>query len=54
MWQGSTRPAAARNRARDIAAAEALTARGWRTGAVWECELKDTPALSARLERLLQ
>jgi len=37
-----------RNRARDIAAREALTARGWRVETVWECELKEAAALEAR------
>jgi DNA mismatch endonuclease (patch repair protein) len=38
----------ARNRARDAAAHAALTAKGWRVETVWECELKDRPALEAR------
>jgi DNA mismatch endonuclease (patch repair protein) len=38
----------ARNRARDIAARAALTAAGWRVETVWECALKDAPALEAR------
>ncbi len=44
----------ARNRTRDAAAVEALTAQNWRTEALWECELKDIPALTARLELLLR
>ncbi len=44
----------ARNRARDAATLKALTALGWRAAAVWECELKEAPSLSARLARLLQ
>ena len=43
-----------RNRVRDAVAVEALAAQGWRAEAVWECELKDTAALIARLERLLR
>jgi DNA mismatch endonuclease (patch repair protein) len=39
----------ARNGARDAAAAEALTARGWRVVTVWECQLKDEAALAERL-----
>ena len=38
----------ARNRARDTAARQALEAAGWRVETVWECELKDAPALEAR------
>ncbi|HEX5775222.1 MAG TPA: DNA mismatch endonuclease Vsr [Caulobacteraceae bacterium] len=43
----------ARNRARDVAAREGLTAAGWRVETVWECELKDEAAVSERLRRLL-
>ncbi len=39
----------ARNRRRDAANLEALAALGWRTLVVFECELKDAPALEARL-----
>ena len=42
-----------RNKARDVAADAALTARGWRVETIWECDLKDDPALKARLEALL-
>ncbi len=42
-----------RNRARDIAAQTALVAKGWTPVIVWECELKDEPALQQRLETLL-
>ena len=38
-----------RNRERDQRAQEALRALGWRPVVVWECELKDGPALDARL-----
>jgi DNA mismatch endonuclease (patch repair protein) len=37
------------NRSRDAAAREALTAAGWRVETIWECELKDMPALTARV-----
>jgi DNA mismatch endonuclease (patch repair protein) len=37
-----------RNRARDLAARAALEAAGWRVETVWECELKDLPALRLR------
>jgi DNA mismatch endonuclease, patch repair protein len=43
----------ARNVARDAAAAYALADAGWRVETVWECELRDAPALSARLSDLL-
>ncbi|MEM7523448.1 MAG: very short patch repair endonuclease [Pseudomonadota bacterium] len=43
----------ARNRARDEAAAAALTKSGWRVLTLWECEMKDAAALSARLDAFL-
>ncbi|MDP3747948.1 MAG: DNA mismatch endonuclease Vsr [Phenylobacterium sp.] len=43
----------ARNKARDLAAVEALSARGWRVETIWECDLKDDAALQARLVGLL-
>ena len=43
----------ARNRARDIAAREALKASGWRVETLWECELKDETAVGERLAGLL-
>jgi DNA mismatch endonuclease, patch repair protein len=39
----------ARNRARDAKTLGAYSACGWRALAVYECELKDKPALRARL-----
>ena len=39
----------ARNRARDVAALEALAARGWRSLVVFECALKDPERLRERL-----
>jgi DNA mismatch endonuclease, patch repair protein len=39
-----------RNRARDIAARAALEAQGWRVETIWECELRDMPALRQRVE----
>jgi DNA mismatch endonuclease (patch repair protein) len=44
-WQAKI----ARNRARDAAAIEALKAMGWRAAIVYECALKDLPALRALL-----
>lgn len=38
-----------RNRARDALARERLLAQGWRVETIWECELKDTRALEARV-----
>ena len=43
-----------RNRARDAKSRKALAALGWRVETIWECELKDTPTLKARLEDLLR
>ena len=43
----------ARNRARDAANRETLTALGWRVETFWECDLKDEAALSERLGALL-
>lgn len=48
-WVGKV----ARNKARDVAAVEALSATGWRVETIWECDLKDAPALKARLAELL-
>ena len=42
-----------RNRARDLAARTALEAAGWRGEVIWECDLKDGAALTARLGDLL-
>ena len=38
-----------KNRARDERTQAELTAMGWTALVVWECELKDEPALKARL-----
>ena len=43
----------ARNRARDLKSLAACAAIGWRTLVVFECELKDKAALSARLAEAL-
>lgn len=43
----------ARNVARDERAHEALTGAGWRVETIWECELKDEAAVSARLKGVL-
>lgn len=48
-WLGKV----ARNRERDIASRAALEAAGWRVEVIWECDLKDEAALTARLSRLL-
>jgi DNA mismatch endonuclease (patch repair protein) len=44
-WQAKI----ARNRARDASAKAELERRGWRVEQVWECELKDRPALEAKM-----
>jgi DNA mismatch endonuclease (patch repair protein) len=43
-----------RNRARDAAHQAALQAKGWRAVTLWECELKDEPALEQRLRGALE
>lgn len=43
----------ARNVARDARTREALADAGWRVETIWECELKDEAAVSARLKGLL-
>jgi DNA mismatch endonuclease (patch repair protein) len=43
----------ARNRARDGRSAAALAEAGWRVETIWECDLKDAAALTARLKALL-
>lgn len=40
-----------RNIARDAAAVAELETQGWRPLVIWECELKDTETLRARLSR---
>jgi DNA mismatch endonuclease (patch repair protein) len=40
----------ARNRARDAETEARLSALGWLAVTVWECELRDEPALAARLK----
>lgn len=42
-----------RNRARDAEHRKALSDAGWRVETIWECELKDSAALAARLQHLL-
>lgn len=42
-----------RNRSRDVETERALAALGWRPIVVWECELKDRAALTARLVQAL-
>ncbi|ODT58591.1 MAG: very short patch repair endonuclease [Phenylobacterium sp. SCN 69-14] len=41
------------NVARDARAAADLAAAGWRVETIWECDLKDAAALTARLQGLL-
>ena len=43
-----------RNRARDAKAVEALAALGWRVETLWECDLKNDAALTARLAEMLE
>lgn len=43
-----------RNRARDAASLRALRAEEWSALVVWECETRDTDALSRRLARFLR
>jgi DNA mismatch endonuclease (patch repair protein) len=42
-----------RNRARDAGALAKLQAMGWRVETIWECEMKDRPALKERLADLI-
>jgi DNA mismatch endonuclease, patch repair protein len=49
-WRGKI----ARNRTRDAANLAALAALGWRTLVVFECALKDRPALERRLRAALE
>lgn len=49
-WVGKV----ARNRGRDQAAETGLRKAGWRVETIWECDLKDEPALEARLADLLR
>lgn len=42
-----------RNRERDRAAEQALASGGWRVLTLWECELKDAGALTARLRAFI-
>jgi DNA mismatch endonuclease (patch repair protein) len=43
-----------RNRARDVAARDALEARGWRVLVIWECGLKDDALLEGKLKDALE
>lgn len=43
----------ARNKARDTASVAALAAAGWRVETIWECQMKDSEALKARLAQAL-
>jgi DNA mismatch endonuclease, patch repair protein len=44
----------ARNRARDGETEARLATLGWRSLTVWECELRDEPALATRLVQALR
>ncbi|MCD2323042.1 very short patch repair endonuclease [Sphingomonas sp. IC-56] len=41
------------NVARDVRAAESLTATGWRVETIWECEARDPNSLSRRLDAII-
>ena len=43
-----------RNRERDRVSLEALMAAGWRVEVIWDCDLRDLPGLTRRLEVLVQ
>jgi DNA mismatch endonuclease (patch repair protein) len=43
-----------RNRTRDRANESALAAAGWQAVVIWECELRDLPGLTRRLQALTQ
>lgn len=43
-----------RNVARDEASVDALTAKGWESLTIWECELKDQAAVTTRLTEFLR
>jgi DNA mismatch endonuclease (patch repair protein) len=43
----------ARNKARDARHLAELEAAGWETLVVWDCEIRDRPALEKRLKRFL-
>ncbi|MFT3792404.1 MAG: very short patch repair endonuclease [Rudaea sp.] len=43
----------ARNIARDVRSLDALQTAGWRVSIVWECQLKDTEAVLARVSQFL-
>lgn len=47
-------PKLARNQERDLAALAALTALGWDTLVVWECELSNVETLRTKLEDFLR
>jgi DNA mismatch endonuclease, patch repair protein len=42
-----------KNRTRDAETRAKLEGLGWRVEIIWECELKDAPALEARLRKML-
>jgi DNA mismatch endonuclease (patch repair protein) len=46
-------PKLERNQARDQNNVEALKADGWRSLVIWECEMKDSSAVAARVKKFL-
>jgi DNA mismatch endonuclease (patch repair protein) len=47
-------PKLARNKERDQASCDALSAAGWRVLTLWECDLQDREALNIRLRQFLE
>lgn len=47
-------PKLQRNKARDCKNIEVLTASGWTSLVIWECELNDTEAVAKRVNRFLR
>jgi DNA mismatch endonuclease, patch repair protein len=47
-------PKLRRNRKRDAKNLKALTAQGWRSLVIWECEIKDENAVARRLKAFLR
>jgi DNA mismatch endonuclease (patch repair protein) len=46
-------PKLSQNKTRDARNLDALTLQGWKVLVIWECELKDTPALCLTVRRFL-
>jgi len=47
-------PKLERNQARDKEALEQLAASGWEALVLWECEMKDIPALTGKIKNFLE